>query len=774
MRIAIVHYHPGPGGVAAVIRSSLPDAPHVILAGESPTAVENLPLRVVDGLGYSDDASLAAAESLVQRMRRTAAEALGGPPDVWHFHNHSLGKNPALTRAAAMLVASGERALFHIHDLAEDGRPLLYQKLRRVPERFPVTPRVRYGFINSRDRDLFLKAGLPEENAVILPNPITAKPLVSNIKSQAPLIFAPIRSIRRKNLGELVLLSVLSPVNAHFAISRAPLDPADRRVHDRWKLFAREFARRIEFDVTDRIAPALGEDAGFDSWLGQSTHIAGTSVAEGFGLPFLESAAWRKPFIGRKLAHLEHDLPHARLYDRLLIPSDWIARSVLTDHLRVTLERNHRAWLKPLPQSHIDETLDHLWGDGWLDFGNLPEALQQGIIERCAEAEERKVPLVESDGVREPTATWLDRVISETISEEAFTLPETFAQDHCRKQLAEIYQSLMAVPSCDLRLVMETGVEPQISQIAQTWEKLGQSNQWNCPLPPNLFQSVESVVKNHGPTLAPSEFRFIDPERILAPFLRPGAFHFLLSAPAPIGRRPDRFRAVIFDVYGTLLIAPPGSVRPDPAVDDVLRQIITRFGHTPPPSPTTALTEAVARHHQAARVDHPEVDLRVLWREVLNLPPDHDATALIIATEDARLPTRLMPGAQEAVSHLAAAGVPLGLLSNAQCHTLHSLGGIADLFDAGLTVLSYQHGIAKPSPELFAVLTKRLAAPGIAPKDCLFIGNDPLQDIAPAAAAGYQTALFAGHPDSFRAGDATPDFILRTWAELRDIASVSV
>jgi putative hydrolase of the HAD superfamily len=165
------------------------------------------------------------------------------------------------------------------------------------------------------------------------------------------------------------------------------------------------------------------------------------------------------------------------------------------------------------------------------------------------------------------------------------------------------------------------------------------------------------------------------------------------------------------------------------------------------------------------------VNLRVLWREILNLPSDHDTTALVIATEDARLPTRLMPGAEEIVSHLAAAGVPLGLLSNAQCNTLPSLGGIADLFDPELTVLSYQHGVAKPSPELFGYLTERLAALGIAPGQCLFIGNDPLQDIALAAAAGYQTALFAGHPDSLRPGNASPDFILRAWNDLRVIAA---
>ena len=48
MRIAIVHYHLGPGGVAEVIRASLPSAEHVILVGEGPADDENLPLRIVE------------------------------------------------------------------------------------------------------------------------------------------------------------------------------------------------------------------------------------------------------------------------------------------------------------------------------------------------------------------------------------------------------------------------------------------------------------------------------------------------------------------------------------------------------------------------------------------------------------------------------------------------------------------------------------------------------------------------------------------------------
>lgn len=726
MRIAIVHYHLDQGGVARVIRTtsalwSAPDSgvSHVSLTGSMPDDPADLPLRVVEGLGYRERGTIADARTLVERLRAAAGSHLSGPPDVWHFHNHSLGKNPALTRAVALLAAAGERLVLQLHDLAEDGRPLLYQKIRRVTERFPAGPRIAYVFLNQRDLGTFLQAGLPDAQGVVLANPITDSRTIGWAgQSPSPLLFAPIRGIRRKNLGELVLLSLLLPVHARVAVSRAPADSSARRIHDTWKHFAREFAPRIEFEVTGRIPPADGAGTDFDSWIARCTHLAGTSVSEGFGLPFIEAATWGKPFIGRRLAYLGHKMSHAALYDRLLVPADWIARPLLTDQVRTTLERNHRAWALPLSRAQVDATLDHLWGDGWLDFGNLPEPLQQGVIERCADATERAVPMVESTAGRENAAAWLAAALASPAPLQQPDSEPAPSSTACREALLGIYQKLLDAP--------------------------------------------------------PGGTSFLDPRRILAPHVSPQAFHFLLSAPKPETRRPQRFRAIIFDVYGTLLEAPPGAVRPDHKADPVIAGIIRRFGHEPPDSPTTALHEAIQRHHASSPHAHPEVDLRELWRGILGLPDSCDLTPLVIATEDARLPTRLMTGAEETVRRLAASGVPLGLLSNAQCHTLHTLGGIGELFDPDLTVLSYRHGIAKPSPELFHILTERLAGRGIAAGECLFAGNDPLQDIAPAAAAGFQTALYAGHPSSLRPGRCEPGFTLGHWHELWDLASAEM
>ncbi|MGL4399316.1 MAG: HAD family hydrolase, partial [Luteolibacter sp.] len=258
----------------------------------------------------------------------------------------------------------------------------------------------------------------------------------------------------------------------------------------------------------------------------------------------------------------------------------------------------------------------------------------------------------------------------------------------------------------------------------------------------------------------------LSPARILSAPLTPDRFHFLLTALKPAPVLPKACRAVIFDIYGTLLIAPPGGAQPDPFADPVLRDILRSFHHTPPTSPSSELHAAVLRHHAAAGVEFPEIDLRVLWREILHLPSGTDTTALVEALEAAWHPARPMPGAEQVIGTLARSGLSLGLLSNAQSNTLTALGGISDLFAPELTILSYQHGIAKPSPALYQILTDRLAGRGISPAETLFVGNDPLHDILPAAAAGFQTALFTGHPDSRRPGECFPDLVFTKWPEL--------
>lgn len=718
--VAIVHYHLGPGGVSNVIAATsrcLTEAGvrHVILAG---SGAEELPVRVIPELGYmSAPPGDMDADELLERLRAAAREALGQAPSIWHFHNHSLGKNPLLPELVARLAEQNERLVLQLHDFAEDGRPANHQVIADCRKLYPVSSHIHYAFLNSRDQNLFTAAGLPAEASILLPNPISPSASVGNLRDFAPnhlppILLAPVRGIRRKNLGELVFLSALAPADTRFAVSRAPLNPDALAIHDAWRKFARRQQLPIGFDVVNRFSPVAGAPAGFGSWISHASHFITTSVSEGFGLPLLEAAAHGKPLLGRNLPHITTD--HARhgihtgnLYDRILIPIEWVDATLLHDHLNTTLQRNFRAYRRQLTRETTDATFAALVHDGWLDFGNLPEPLQQGVIERLADPHCRKIPRVAVHSETRSAEDWLAAAISNRTP--------TVTPD----QLAPYSTSAYA-------------------------ESLGA-----------LYSRLADQ--------APSPVGFLSPSEILSTYLTPQAFHFLLSAIPPKPGAWKKYRAVIFDIYGTLLIAPAGGVKPDPDADLLLRDILRQFGHESPESPSTALHTAVLRHHAAAGVPFPEIDLRVLWREVLSLDPDTNVTPLVIALESVWHPSQPMPGAAAFVRQLSRSGVSLGLLSNAQCNTLRSLGDLNDLFAPELTLLSYQHGIAKPAPALFELLAERLAGRGISPDETLYIGNDPLHDILPAAARGFKTALFTGHPESIRPGDCLPDHEFSHW-----------
>ncbi|MBX3743213.1 MAG: HAD family hydrolase [Akkermansiaceae bacterium] len=704
MRIAIVHYHLSPGGVTTIIRAacrglSTAGVRHVVLCGNAPA--EDLPARLVPDLAYLRT-SARPAESLLEEMRDAAEEALGGPPDVWHFHNHSLGKNILMPRVVSLLAEAGDRLVLQLHDLVEDGRPGNHPLVAEQPWLYPLSPRVLYAFINGADHRRFLSAGMPEENTILLPNPIPgAAATLPAPKEKPPLILYPTRAIRRKNLGELLLLSMFAPEDTRFAITRAPEDPAARAIYDHWKWLAEEMELPVQFEVVDRTTPDGESDASYASWIEASSHFITTSVAEGFGMIFPEAAALGKPVIGRELE------THPRsggspIYQNILVPGEWMPPGALRRHLSRHLGETHRLYSRTLAPEDTDAAMAALLHDGHVDFGNLPETLQREVLMRLRDDASLR-PII---GEKPPDEWMRDALAQPPAPYTGQGIPD----GEYDRELISCYASLSGRPA--------GGV-------------------------------------GH-----------VDPERVLDAYLSPENFHFLRTSIAKI-------RAVIFDIYGTLLIAPPGAVRHDPAFDPVLREILSAAGHDLGDSPTTVLHAAVHRHHAASGHAHPEIDLAQVWQEVLGTT--EDVTDLITAVENAWHPCEPMPRARETLLRLSAEGVTLGVLSNAQANTLPALdgtlGAVTPLLAPELTVLSYQHGIAKPSPELFQLLARRLEARGISPAETLFVGNDPRQDILPAQAAGFRTALFAGHPGSIRPGECTPDLTLRSLSEIPSATS---
>ena len=382
MKIAIVHYHARPGGVTRVVEravESLGDRAHCLFfTGEAARGATPLQkkIRVLPNLGYSTDKSVQPLELL-----KRARGAFGGEPDLWHIHNHCLGKNPALTQEVSNLAMTGQKILLQIHDFAEDGRPDNYSNLGKLKKRlYPVAPHIHYAALNQRDVEFLKAAGIPEENLHLLPNAVSPLPNSEpRTPNSEPLYVYPCRAIRRKNIGELLLWSTLMP-EAQFAITLAPKNPEVKAIYDAWTAFAADLGLNVEFDA--------GAKSSFEEMIAKADALITTSVAEGFGLAFLEPWLAGKPLVGRNLPEItgdfaEHGLDLSNLYNRLPVPlssNAWKIEDEFFQGLEKSLRAAYEAYGREWHDALFEEARAELVQDGQVDFGILDEEMQRTII----------------------------------------------------------------------------------------------------------------------------------------------------------------------------------------------------------------------------------------------------------------------------------------------------------------------------------------------------------------------------------------------------------
>lgn len=406
LRIAIVHYHLRPGGVTRVIEqavAALADQPvrTVVLSG-APLAdrvSDNLEVEVVEGVDYTQGVSdNLVPETLVERLREAAARTLGGPPDVWHFHNHSLGKNCILSRAVYQMAESGDRLLLQIHDFPEDGRPANYRDLihyvadgdeRKLGARlYPQGEHVHYALLNGRDLNFMRAAGVSAGRTHGLPNPVSlyAENEVSPIPEDGPLFLYPTRAIRRKNIGEFILWSVLNRGESRrFAITLAPTSKADRPFYERWVEFCGRKNLTIEFES------GLQNPRAYPAMLKASSAIVTTSIAEGFGLAFLEPWLAHRPLVGRDLPEMTQEFKKAglvfpALYDRLWLPVEWVREDALRSAIRRGLTDLYKTYGKTAGHAEEEKAMSAAFRDGCVDFARLNESMQEFVISRLLES----------------------------------------------------------------------------------------------------------------------------------------------------------------------------------------------------------------------------------------------------------------------------------------------------------------------------------------------------------------------------------------------------
>ena len=450
MKIAIVHYHLQPGGVTRVIENTLQaweengtEIEAVALSGRAYPGDRLPDTRVVQGLDYTSPRDAVDPRVLTERLRASAKDALGQTPDLWHIHNHSLGKNPSLTAAVSLLAESGERILLHPHDFAEDGRPGNYLSLSEVYQRaYPTGPTIHYAALNQRDRG-FLAHMLKDSsspvhllaNAVPPSTPFSESQEEKILDLPENLLLYPVRAVRRKNLGELALLAS-SHQDFHFANSLGPTNPEFTPVFEDWKQFGKELGLPLTY--------GLGEhtDASFPEMVGHAQSILSVSVAEGFGLGFLEPWTFGKGLCGRNLPDITSDFAElgvslANLYDRLPIPLDCIPSvSQVKATIQSALAQFYLDYQEELPEDGTEIAFQSMVENDCIDFGRLDERNQRGIIRSVAQSPELQQGIQKHSGLEVLSGEIIDR------NRQAVT--EQFSLSSYAERTLNIYQELLA------------------------------------------------------------------------------------------------------------------------------------------------------------------------------------------------------------------------------------------------------------------------------------------------------------------------------------------
>lgn len=389
MRIVLLHYHQRPSGVNQVIeaqRRVLSALGHDVILPELPE------------LDYGTHINFTGLK-LLQGIEKSVT----GPVDFWIIHNPTLGKNAHFPDFIRALGEKGVPVVLQCHDFAEDGRPSNYHSISQCEYLFPLAPHIHYALINSRDAETLKATGIPAAQVHFLPNAVTKKTLATS-SSDCPFIFYPVRGIRRKNLGELCLWSKLAPTGARFAIAARPENPDWIPYFDAWKQFSQDENLPIEFEV-------VSSDHPFEEWLEKATHLATTSIAEGFGLTFIEPHFLNRPLIGRDLPEITRDfrasgLNPGMLYSEIPIPKEHLNLQTLKEDFLTQINATFAAYGQPLD---VESAWKNFTSSTTLDFGNLPESHQRKLIKNYDFAEFKRwlrQALAQNPELRQNTSLW--------------------------------------------------------------------------------------------------------------------------------------------------------------------------------------------------------------------------------------------------------------------------------------------------------------------------------------------------------------------------------
>lgn len=376
MKIVFIHYHIKPGGVTTVLKHQVQavtaaggDA--LIVTGEAPPGRFPADVCVIEGLGYDTRPGVKPPAALVaDRIIRAIHDRWDTGCDLVHVHNPTLAKNNNFLNVLHILREKSLRLFLQIHDFAEDGRPTAW-----FSEAYPAD--CHYGVINARDYDLLKNAGWCDDGLHLIANTITPLGCDPDNGPGDNQVLYPIRAIRRKNIGEAILLSCFFNHQEALAITLPPNSPADMTAYKDWKSFTREQHLPVSYE--------MGIDHDFHKLVAGARFLITTSVTEGFGFSFLEPWTAGKFLWGRLLPDICRDfeaqgIELSHLYHQLEVPLDWIDGQAVLDTFVRCIRQAADRFSNIIDPAPLIEAFALNLRKGTIDFGLLNESYQRQVI----------------------------------------------------------------------------------------------------------------------------------------------------------------------------------------------------------------------------------------------------------------------------------------------------------------------------------------------------------------------------------------------------------
>lgn len=453
LKVLILHHHMRGGGVTEVIRRTFAlfqdsEIQLALITGEEKAALRDIPAtshRYVDGLSYGDSGIPVSPEKVYEDCLSAAVDMFGETPDVWHIHNHSLGKNAVYTAVALRLIREGKKVILHTHDFAEDNRPGNYRLLGAdseiagidvTAELYPVAQHIRYATLNQRDAGVLESAGVDRSLISVIANPVTTSfsgEVLDKRSDTLPdnLILYPVRAIPRKNIGELVLWSALYKKEAVFGITLAPKNPVYATHYKDWVRFAKEKELPMVFEA------GKYWNCSYRELISGSKALITTSLAEGFGLVFLEGFLMNKPLVGRDLPAISSDFKEdgvslQGLYPRLPVPVDWIGKERLEMLLSNSIGSLFEGYRRDLSGEQLADWLAYLLTSESVDFGVLNAELQMEVILQVLEDDQK------ADQLRQYALVTTDQ----PVADNRVIVQDIYSGEAYKQRLLHLYRDL--------------------------------------------------------------------------------------------------------------------------------------------------------------------------------------------------------------------------------------------------------------------------------------------------------------------------------------------